>query len=417
MQRQKRMRNTSDEEGARNETKKLFFRIIIAFCKFSVTESRMNYRIKSIEGCRGLAALMVMLAHFIVMFFPAIFWGPDYTHWKQGTDYLLAQILPIPAGDSAVTLFFVITGFGTYIAIDEARIDIRKYILLRYFKLLLLTLLGALPVVVLLKSGLVFVPDIANNIHTPWFNGWPPTGISLVQIILHNPLDMFVVYNNVLWTMPYFFYGTIISFILTSIYSRSLWANINVSLAAILILGNIAQYYYMACVMGVLLAFCYKYRPDKLQLSSLSKIIIFILTLYLCSYPTGIVGREGIFLQHDFKQAYIIYHTLGAALLAMLALVPNGIIKQVMESRLFQWLGRYSMGIYLIHYSILISLIAFLFSYLPEDLSYPHKTLMLLIIYLICSLAAGVPVQAAGNYCFRLLDKIYKNIFRRCFSE
>ena len=377
----------------------------------------MKYRIKSIEGCRGLAAIIVMLTHFIVMFFPAIYWGPDYTHWKQGTDYLLGQLLPVPTADSGVTLFLVITGFGTYIAIDGASIDIRKYILLRYFKLLVLTLLGALPVVVLLKSGLVFVPDIANNIHTPWFNGWPPTDISLGQIILHNPLDMFVVYNNVLWTMPYFFYGTIISFILTSIYSRSLWANIYVSLAAVLILANITQYYYMACVMGTLLAFCYKYRADKFQISGFAKIIILLLALYLCSYPTGVVGREGIFLQHDFQQAHIVYHAVGAALLSLLALIPNSLMNQAMESRVCQWLGRYSMGIYLIHYSILISLIAFLFSYLPEDLSYPHKTLMLLIIYLICGLAAGVPVQIAGNYLSRLLDKLYKNIFRRCLSE
>ena len=47
MQRQKRMRNTSDEEGTRNETKKLFFfRIIIAFCKFSVTVKSLKKKFK-----------------------------------------------------------------------------------------------------------------------------------------------------------------------------------------------------------------------------------------------------------------------------------------------------------------------------------------------------------------------------------
>lgn len=373
----------------------------------------MKFRIKSIEGCRGLAAIIVMLTHFVVMFYPAIYWGAEYTHLKHGMDYHLGQILPFPTADSGVTLFLLITGFGSYIAIDSAGIDIRKYLLLRYPKLLVLTLLGALPVVMLVHSGLFFVPDIADSIHTPWFNGWPPADATLNRLLLHNPLAAFTAYNNVLWTMPYFFYGAMLSFVLTSIFTDSLRQNLAVSFASVLILANISQYYYMACTAGTFLGFCYKYRRDIFRFSSVQQTIIFLLALYFCSYPTGIVGTEGIFYQHDFAQAYVFYHAAGNIMFALLVLTPCSSAEQVMECRVFQWLGRYSMGIYLIHYSILVSPVAYLYSCLPETASYMGKAAVLLVIYVGLDLAAGVLVQVAGNYLCRLLDQLYAYIFRR----
>lgn len=358
-----------------------------------------------------------MLVHFAVMFYPAVYWGPEYTHWQNGLDYLLWQIVPFPSGHSGVMLFLLITGFGTYIAVDGNKIDIRKYLLLRYFKLLLLTLLGVLPIIVLLQGNMIFVPYILSSIHTPWFGSWAPGEISFWQALLHNPLSSLAAYNGVLWTMPYFFWGTILSFIMARCFSKNFRENLYFSMGVFLLLANIAQYYYMVCVTGTFLAYCYKYHPAKFQVSATKRIIIFAFTWYLCSYPAGIVGREGIFLHHGFQQAYIIYHTAGATLLAALALMQHSLLQQAMESKIFQWLGRYSMGIYLIHYPLLISLTAYLYRQLPEVLPYHMRTLLLLAAYIICVLAAGVPVQAAGNYLFRMMDRLYKYIFRRCCSE
>lgn len=373
----------------------------------------MKFRVKSIDGCRGLAAILVMLTHFFVMFYPAIFWGAGYTHLKQGLDYWLCQMLPFPSADSGVALFLLITGFGSYLVIDSGGMDIRKYLLLRYPKLLVLTLLGALPVVALLHSGLVFVPDIADSLHTPWFNGWPPADADVGQLMLHNPLGAFVVYNNVLWTMPYFFYGAMLSFVLASIFSDSLRENLCVALAAAIIAANISQYYYISCISGTLLGFCYKHRRIIFSFSRMQKTIIFLLALYFCSYPTGVTGSEGIFWRHGFEQAHILYHAAGSTLLAMLALTPGSLAERIMECRLFQWLGHYSMGIYLIHYSVLVSPVAFLYGCLPAA-PYTLKTAILLPIYMGLCLAAGMAGQAIGNYVSCLLDKLYAYIFRRC---
>ena len=362
------------------------------------------------DGCRGLAALIVLFTHFFPLFYPAVLWGREYVHSANELDYLIGQILPIPSAYSGVALFFIITGFGTYTAMDSARLDIRKYLLLRYFKLLALTLLAALPVVMLLQCNLVFVADIANSVKSPWFTNWPSPDLNIRQALLHTPLAALKEYNVVLWTMPYFFYGTLLAFVLTRIFSRCWRINLCITLAAMLIFINIEQYYYIPFVAGVYLAYCHKYHTVIFASAARQKKIIFLAALYLGSYPTGVVGSEGIFLPHNVERAYIPYNTAGAILAAVLVLMP-GWLQQLMESRLFQWLGRYSMGIYLVHFPLVISLMAFLYKQLPENQPYPVRIAIILVIYIICAIGASIPVQLAGNYLFRLLGMVYSYIF------
>lgn len=376
----------------------------------------MNKRIKSIEGCRGLAVIFVLATHFFVMFYPAEYWGPQYSHLANNLDYLLVQWLPIPSANSGVTLFLTITGFGTYMALENPRLDIRRFFVLRYFKLLALTLLGVLPVLLLLKAGWVWTGNIQNSINTPWLDGWPPKGMDVLHIILNNPLWDFRFYNNVLWTMPFFFWGSFLAFILHQIYTDSLRSNILASMAALLILANVGKFFYMPCVFGCLLAYCYKHRPVLFHASAARRAGLFLLALYMCSYPTGTVGSEGIYCPHGLAQAYVIYHTIGASLLAALVLMEGSILGKAMDTRAFQWLGKYSMGIYVIHYSLLVSIIAWGYSIMPPGWPYPARTLPLFIVYVICLMMASVPVQALSGVIFSLLDKAYCRIFAKRFN-
>lgn len=362
------------------------------------------------DGCRGLAALIVIFSHFFPLFCPAILWGREYSHFANDADYLLGQMLPIPSAYSGVALFFMITGFGTYTAMDAARLDIRQYILLRYFKLLTLTLLGALPVFALMHLDLVFVAAIADSVKSPWFNDWPLPELELGEAILHAPLFSLMRYNVVLWTMPYFFYGTLLAFVLAKMFSRNWQANLCISLAAMLVFINLEQYYYMPFIAGTCLAYFYKYHQQIFAAAANRKTIIALAALYLCSYPTGAVGPEGIFLQHDFERAYIPYNSLGAILVAIMALMP-GKLHRAMQGRLFQWLGHYSMGIYLIHFSLVISLMPFIYKQLPDALPYAVRIGILLVAYVACATGASIPVQMAGDYLCRFLGRLYRHVF------
>lgn len=369
-------------------------------------------RIKSLEGGRGLGAIIVMMTHFFAIFYPAVIWGKEHSHLRQGLDYLIGQMVPIPSAYSGVAFFFIMTGLGTYMAITSGKLDIRKYLLLRYFKLLVLVLLGAVPVAILLRANLVFVFDIMDSVNSPWLDNWPAEGLSLQESLFHNPLEAFMAYNGVLWTMKYFFWGTLLSFVLTRLFNESLRDNFCITVIASLIFWNIVEYNYIPFVVGVFLGYCCKYQRDRFCLSLPARIAMALAAIYLCSYPDGMVGTEGIYLQHGFTMPYIPYNTLGDVLFIMLLFQPESLLERAMESRPMQWLGRCSMGIYIIHYSLVVSLASWIFSQMPESMGYSTRILLVLIAYTVCCLAAGRLVQSLGDWLCRLLDKAYKYIFR-----
>ena len=75
----------------------------------------MKERNMSVEGMRGIAAVMVVLSHFMVAFYPASYWGNDaMSHIASGLDIKLSQspFSIFYAGNFGVCLFFVIGGFG-----------------------------------------------------------------------------------------------------------------------------------------------------------------------------------------------------------------------------------------------------------------------------------------------------------------
>ena len=369
-------------------------------------------RIKSLEGARGLAAVIVLMTHFFAVFYPAVIWGKEHSHLRQGLDYLIGQMVPIPSAYSGVAFFFMMTGFGTYIAVISGKMDIRRYLLLRYFKLLVLTLLGALPVALLLYTGLVFVFGIMESVNSPWLANWPAGELNLWETIRYEPLESFMAYNGVLWTMQYFFWGTFLSFVLTHLFNEILRENLCITFIAGFILWHIGEYNYIPFVVGVFLGYCCKYQRDRFCLSMPARIAMALSAIYLCSYPDGMVGTEGIYLQHGFTMPYIPYNTLGDVLFILLLFQPESLLERAMETRPMQWLGRCSMGIYIIHYSVVVSLASWIFSLMPESMGYSTRVLLVLIAYTVCCLVTGRLVQSIGDWLCRLLDRAYRYIFK-----
>lgn len=73
-------------------------------------------RIKSLEGVRGMAAIMVYFSHFAVMFYPAFYWSDKNISHCGGVDLLIGQtpFSFLLNGNSGVMIFLILTGIGTY---------------------------------------------------------------------------------------------------------------------------------------------------------------------------------------------------------------------------------------------------------------------------------------------------------------
>ena len=100
-------------------------------------------RIKFVEGYRGFATMMVFFLHFSATFYPAINYGIEYSR-ASGMDFYFGHspLAFIMNGNTGRVIFLLISGFGTYIAMQSEGFNEKKYLITRWFKLMALTLFG-----------------------------------------------------------------------------------------------------------------------------------------------------------------------------------------------------------------------------------------------------------------------------------
>ena len=147
-------------------------------------------RVKSIEGVRGLAALVVLVHHFAVMYYPAYYWGGMERSHYNSIDIWLGQT-PLSFfvnGNSGVMIFLVLTGFGTYMICGKGAGAYIKYLVLRYIKLLILAVFASVFVWLLFCTDLTFFQDIIGELRTPWFDNWNPQTYSYTSLLKENPI-------------------------------------------------------------------------------------------------------------------------------------------------------------------------------------------------------------------------------------
>lgn len=268
-------------------------------------------RINSLEGLRGIASLMVLFSHLGVMFYPAYYWGAEETGGHCGfIEYYLGQtpLSFIFAGHSAVMIFFVLTGFGTFMVCDKGRDHLVKYASLRFFKLAVLLILSTIIMWALLQSGLVFYHDTVGYTGSPWIAGWGACDHNIIKVLFGNWFTIGAAYNPVLWTMPYVFISSIICVML-----YMLWGNLQKGFVVPLCIGTFFLLFgmknYVACIMGYLLAYYYKQKPDR-HINIAIGVLLLLLAVFLCGYPMEI---QSSWILYRFlpKQYVVYYHTLG----------------------------------------------------------------------------------------------------------
>lgn len=352
-------------------------------------------RVKALDGIRGLAAIMVFFSHFAVMFYPAFYWSDKDISHCNNIDFFIGQtpFSFLCNGNSGVMIFLMLTGFGSYMI----RGGVTKYISLRYLKLLIISIISSCPIYLLYQIGLVRYQQIENILSTPWLIGWNPVDKPYISPLLANPLSSLTAYNGVLWTMPYIFWSSMIAVLLYVMHENCRNRYILYILFAIIFI-NMGEVYYIPCTLGALFADQYLSLTEK-SISSLKGGLICLLGIYLCAYPTGEAPVLFVyaFLPYRF---YAYYHIAGAACLIYAALYCSP-IKHCMESSFMQFLGKYSMQIYVVHYGILISFSAWMFGSMNDTLSYNITCLAVFI-------ATAVLVMGTALLCAKLIAPIFR---------
>ncbi|MGN8026016.1 acyltransferase family protein [Microbacterium sp. 22242] len=313
--------------------------------------SRNGNRIRSLDGLRGLAAVIVLVHHASLIAEPWI----DPAGWALLTQSPLKLLL---AGSEAVMVFFVLSGLVVALPALNRGFSWARYYPARLFRLYV-------PVIAALGAAALLVRLIPRDPTTmpdgSWMQDAQATTVSagdvLSQMSLLRPSYPI---DNVLWSLRWelFFSLLLPLFVWVALRVRRL----ALPVAALIVLlmfagrttGNSALAYLPVFLLGTLIAVrfadlrAWAERPGPRRalpwLAALAGVML-IASWLAKPLTSGTVAADVLWAVAG----------AGAALLVVLAIVwPTA--RRTLETRPMQWLGRVSFSLYLVHAPILASL-------------------------------------------------------------
>ena len=340
----------------------------------------MNKKVSKIhylDGIRGIAAANVLLTHYIVAFFPALFTGNLYeVHINNNVEVFLAKsfLSIFYSGNLAVPILFVLSAyvlsFRFFIYQDSKIATDSAY--RRYPRLVFPVLFSVILSYLLMKFSLYYNNKIATITNSKWFLGeyynFEP---SFIGALKQGLLECFTMggninYNPVLWTMNYEMIGSFTVFSFMALFGKSQKRYI----IYIIMLIVFVKSYYFSFILGMILSdFNYQNWGNKIKKHLQNKhyyswFLIFlglVLGLYFNDNRNFFCRILNIKILSDYGiDLFAFYHILGATMV-LLGCMYNSFIQKILSFKFILFLGRIAFSLYLIHFIIICSLGSYIF--------------------------------------------------------
>lgn len=325
-------------------------------------------RIASLDGLRGVAAVVVVVHHYMAL----LHWQmtPQFSDSLPGLPGTTLALADTPLGilfngPFAVSVFFVLSGFVMAAAAERRRRELPANVLMRYLRL-------ALPVTVSVMLAWLWLsvfPDAAARMQetleepSPWLQysykvSIPGPHLALADGLVGNFMRGMSLFNNVLWAMQVELIGSLALFVVYWLLPG------RGRVALILAAGMVAvlttgQGYLLGFTTGGLL-----YEAARRQmlgrLSGWPGLLALGLGVTLGAPGAGLDARLGLpdlpgLLTPGNPASLWPVFAATMILFAVLTLRPA---VRLLETRLPQWLGRISFGLYLVHVPPLYTAVA-----------------------------------------------------------
>lgn len=380
-------------------------------------------KITYLEGIRGLSAFVVVLHHFILAFYPALFFGMYATaHLPAGWEIFASgtTLNVFYNGNFGVCIFFILSGFVlSYKFFQQGQCkSLLASAFKRYFRLMPPVFLVVMLSYFLMKYGLYFNQQAGDAAGSGWLQGFwnfvPNFNDALNQALWGTFLLGTYHYDNVIWTITYEFLGAFIILGSLAIFGKFKYRYVIYFLLAIAFF----QTYYLAFILGMLLSDL-KVNYDgwlaRIDKTKILRVILLIVGVIFGAFPSGREATGSMyqylhFMDHDLLPMW--YHIAGA-FLVMTVLLDFAWLQNIFSHRSLLWLGKVSYSMYLLHFVIMGTISSFIFLKLFPLLPYFWAVLMTFILSLpIIFIISYLSQRFVENFSWKLSEFVYQKIFR-----
>jgi peptidoglycan/LPS O-acetylase OafA/YrhL len=312
-------------------------------------------RVNHLDGLRGIAALTVVVFHYLSAFVPAL--TPDQTanpYWLSDTP--LAVLFN---GPFAVVVFFVLSGFVVSKAAHRND-SLPLTVGLRYLRLTIPMLASVLIAWLLLTMFPTEATKLASITGTPWlsrtFNGHIP---SLLEAIKDATYEVYLRgdsgFDNAIWSMQWELIASVAIYAIYAFIARPAYIVTTLVVLFFLVLWKRAPYYYEAFIFGVLMQEAW----TRSRLKRVAPELVLVIGLILGSQSAGFAHRYGLdFLPGSLQPGnpWGLIYSIAAALVVYGCLMSVPVAKFLQQAQC-SFLGRISFCLYLIHVPIAYTLV------------------------------------------------------------
>ncbi len=355
-------------------------------------------RLLQLEGLRGLAAVTVVVWHFLWAFAP----------WELGTvagwpsQGLAGNVATaLMDGPAAVAVFFVLSGFVIplrFFRSGQSRALVQA-VAKRWPRLAGLSVLAVLFAYGLFHFGLFRYREAGDLTGSDWlasYGGGAPgrmptpslTG-ALREGLVGAFLDESDAYDPVLWTMRHELFGSSLSLALALVICRVSVKACGIILISAVVLAIAVDPWLLSFVAGTGLAFVVWTRRGRL--SAFATAVSISLGMFLFGYLEPVGAYSFVPVVQDaagYRYDRIVLHTV-SGLLIILGLVGNERVARAFSARPLLLLGRLSFPIYVFHFPLLCSLGCGLFITLRQSMSYQATIALVAAVYASALLLTG----------------------------
>lgn len=365
-------------------------------------------KLRSMEGVRGIAAFIVLLAHLKLTFFVGIedqfhnFLTEYFPHYFSiALGYIFRAMLD---GNFSVWLFWVMSGFVLSMGYfkknschSSSAIDARNYLLAssikRYFRLVVPVFISVLFAYFLLKNNMMTNKLLAEKLgeaYSDWLGSFYIFDASFFDAIKsaiwntffnYSKLDS---YNRVLWTMEAEFYGSLFIFAFLGLAGHS---KIRYFLypVIILIIYKLQLHWLNSFVFGIILC-------DLYMTTSIYKVSGILtknkyITAFIMLFFTLLIGMPNY---------YGIFHLVLAVSLVFF-IISSYRMNAIFSSRIPVFLGKISFSLYLIHLPIICSVTGASYLFLEQISSHGLAVAISSILTIILSLTLAIILNKIGD--------------------